>query len=137
MRVIQSNDTLKRRVNQTLAECDKTRKHRAPNKLTEYLGNDCLLSRYSSNLEQSMRRKVEQINDARERLLRRDERSGVIKSGWYKECETVSCFSYTENSFNLSETCAEATENYLTKLSKGCLRLFGNDAALGVVLHFL
>lgn len=79
-----------------------------------------------------MRRKAEDINEAKERLLREDERKDMIRIEWWRERRDVWFFLYTRNAINLSEARAEATRKDSVKLWEERLQLFGHDAALNV-----
>lgn len=112
VRILQSNKTLNGGVNQVLADCSIKRKRRAPDKIFRYLGYDYLLSHHSSQSEESVRRKAEQVEEAKERLLRRSERNSVLKFGWWRECEDVLCLSLKGNVITSSVTRPEGTGNY-------------------------
>lgn len=60
-----------------------------------------------------------------------------MRFGWWKECEEVSCLSYTGNAINLAETFEKATENYALRPLKERPQRFRNDFALDVYKTFL
>lgn len=132
VQIMQSNKTVKGHGNQALTECNSARKSRARPKRFQYFGYDCLLSCHRSNSEKFVSRKAEQIDEAKERCLRRDERIGLIRFGWWREFEEMSYTSQKENAINLSETRATATKNKSAEVSEELLKLFGDDAALDV-----
>lgn len=71
------------------------------------------------------------------KILRRGQRSGVIRFGCSRGCEEGSCLVFKINSINYSGTCAEVTGNILADLSKEYLQLFGHDVVLFVYSNFL
>lgn len=135
--MLQSNNLQKRRVNQALADCDSYRKLWAWDKLFQYFEYDCLISRHRSSLEKSERRKADQIDEANERLLERGERNCVVKFGWWRECEDLSCHSCKKNKINWSEARAEARDNVSAEFPEEPLRLFGHDITLDLYNTFL
>lgn len=61
-----SNKTQKGRIDQAPANCDSAKERQARGKLFQYFEYDCFLSCNSSNLEESVRRKKKQINEAKD-----------------------------------------------------------------------
>lgn len=60
---------------QSLVDCNKSGKLPAHDKHFKYIGKDCLFSRYSSNLGQSVRLNAQQIDEGKERFLRRGKKN--------------------------------------------------------------
>lgn len=135
--VLRSNRNLKGRINNAQAVSNISRKRWALNKLFQYLGYDCLLSSLGLDSAKSVRRKANQISEAKERILESDERNGVKSFKWWRECEDASCLSNTGNASSLSETRPEATENCSAEISDRRQQLFGHDAALDDCYTFL
>lgn len=67
--VLQPNKTFEGHGNYSLADYNSEMKHRAWYELFYYFGYDFLLSHHSRNSEASVRRKAEQIYEAKDRLL--------------------------------------------------------------------
>lgn len=55
--------------------------HGAQGKFFQCLGDDCLLPCHSTNAEKSLRQRAQQIDEAKESLLRRGEWNGVKRFG--------------------------------------------------------
>lgn len=61
--------TLKERLIQARLDCNCAEKRLAQDKLYEYLGYNCLLSRHGTTSEESVRRKAKQINEANKSFI--------------------------------------------------------------------
>lgn len=75
-------------------------------------------SRYYSSTEKSVRRKEEQIVEAKKTFLRSGKRNGVVRFDVCIERENAYCFLFEGNAINWSETHAEATNNVSTDFSE-------------------
>lgn len=75
-----------------------------------YPGYDCLLSYNSTQSEESVSCKIEEINEARKCVLRKCNRNSVVRLGWGREWEVLLCLSGKKNATNLLEVRAEAID---------------------------
>lgn len=77
--ILQSYKTLKWCEIQALSDYNGTKKRRALDKHFQNLRYNFLSSCHSSKWEKSVRRKEEQVDEAREIFLRREERNSIIR----------------------------------------------------------
>lgn len=82
VRIFQLNKTLKRHLNQTLAERNTARKRRARVNHFLYFEYNSLLSCHSSRSDKSVGRWIELFEQAKGRPLIWRERNGTIRFGW-------------------------------------------------------
>lgn len=87
-------------------------------------------------MEQSVRRKAQRIDEAKERFPRIGERRGFIDFICWREYEDTLRFSFQEQAINFSKRRAKVTYNVVVGLLEQCLQLFGHDYALNIYESF-
>lgn len=69
-------------------------------------------------------------------ILQRGERNSFVKFGRRSKCGELSCLSFGENLFSLSETRAEVMSNISAERLEENLHLFGHDACFDIYYTF-
>lgn len=73
---------------QTLPDCSSARKRRARNKSFQSLGQDFLMTQFSTQSEEGLARKKVKIDVPRRKLLKQNGPNGVLRFSWWNSART-------------------------------------------------